>query len=165
LMDELLKPEVRALDPYGIDDMRSRAASLLCSHFLLHLQCLLNWEGFLLLWIQILNSLSNYYRTGNEILIEAIPESLKNVLLVLSASGAFPENPYEKSEGQLEGDSLKQKVIWDSTWEHIEPFLPDLRIELFPIPEVKIEVAEQTEEVKSEEVKPEEKPDENQKHL
>lgn len=49
---------------------------------------------------------------------EAVPESLKNMLLVMDSAGVFTS---------CEGHS----PLWDLTWERINTFLPNLRDELF----------------------------------
>lgn len=53
---------------------------------------------------------------------EAVPESLKNILLVMASSGYL----VEKSEG---GDEAQGK-LWMETWKRLDRFLPDLRKEL-----------------------------------
>lgn len=69
LLEELLRPEVRAADPAGIDDMRIRVASFLCNFFLQYLPQLLRWDGLVLLWTRLLDLMSAYFRTGNELLV------------------------------------------------------------------------------------------------
>lgn len=51
---------------------------------------------------------------------EAVPESLKNVLLVMSSSGYLTPPTKDPS----------QKELWVETWKRIDRFLPDLRKEL-----------------------------------
>lgn len=60
--------------------------------------------------------------------VEAIPESLKNVLLVMNASGVLipPSTPETRTELQQE--------LWQDTVLRIEEFLPGLMDELFPPP-------------------------------
>jgi brefeldin A-resistance guanine nucleotide exchange factor 1 len=55
---------------------------------------------------------------------EAVPESLKNVLLVMSASGFLLPPHDERTE--------EQAILWDATFERIQPFLPDLKGESLP---------------------------------
>jgi brefeldin A-resistance guanine nucleotide exchange factor 1 len=67
-----------------------------------------------------------------KIQVEAVPESLKNVLLVM-ASGGFLIRPEECAED--EGGKME---LWTQTWKRLERFLPDLKEELFPpMPEKK----------------------------
>jgi brefeldin A-resistance guanine nucleotide exchange factor 1 len=59
---------------------------------------------------------------------EAIPESLKNVVLVMNANGLLvpPERTETRSESQQE--------LWQVTHARIEQFLPGFMEELFPPP-------------------------------
>ena len=54
----------------------------------------------------------------SDLLFEAIPESLKNMLLVMESAKVF-----EGPEGPL--------PLWEQTWERIAKFLPNLKDELF----------------------------------
>lgn len=51
---------------------------------------------------------------------EAVPESLKNILLVMSTSGYL----VPKSEDP------NQEKLWFETWKRLDRFLPDLRKQL-----------------------------------
>lgn len=51
---------------------------------------------------------------------EAVPESLKNILLVMSTSGYL----VPKSEDP------NQEKLWSETWKRLDRFLPDLRKQL-----------------------------------
>lgn len=53
---------------------------------------------------------------------EAVPESLKNILLVMS-SGGYLAPPDQKPE---------QEELWRETWTKLDRFLPNLLPELFP---------------------------------
>lgn len=55
----------------------------------------------------------------SDLLLEAIPESLKNMLLVMDTANIF-----HTSEG---GESQ----LWKLTWDRIDTFLPHLKKELF----------------------------------
>lgn len=50
---------------------------------------------------------------------EAIPESLKNMLLVMDTAGIFQN-----------GDDVDSQ-LWRLTWDRIDTFLPHLKDELF----------------------------------
>jgi len=57
---------------------------------------------------------------------EAVPESLKNVLLVMNAVGILvPPGPNQ--------DDL-QKTLWSNTHERMERFLPGFLVDIIPIP-------------------------------
>lgn len=51
---------------------------------------------------------------------EAVPESLKNILLVMSSSGYLVPPSVDSS----------QEKLWVETWKRIDRFLPDLKKEL-----------------------------------
>lgn len=51
---------------------------------------------------------------------EAVPESLKNILLVMSSSGYLIPPSQDPSHEKL----------WSETWKRLDRFLPDLRKEL-----------------------------------
>jgi len=53
---------------------------------------------------------------------EAVPESLKNILLVM-ADGGYLVPPAENE---------KPSEIWEETWKCVDRFLPDLFREIFP---------------------------------
>ncbi|KZT03521.1 uncharacterized protein LAESUDRAFT_814616 [Laetiporus sulphureus 93-53] len=59
---------------------------------------------------------------------EAIPESLKNIILVMNATGLLvpPLEPDERNE--------RQKSLWVATQERIERFLPGFLIEVLSAP-------------------------------
>lgn len=67
-----------------------RAVTLLSKTFLHHLSGLLTLPSFHLLWLRALELLESFMRAPNsEMLAEAVPETLKNMLLVIGTSGAF----------------------------------------------------------------------------
>ena len=116
-----------------IDEVRIRACALLCKmflHFLPVFESQHMSEVVEDVWVKILSVLERYWRSGKESqlensslgqfdasLVEAIPESLKNMLLVMSTSGVFGGE-----DGRL----------WDLTWIKLEKWLPGVRDELFP---------------------------------
>ena len=53
-----------------------------------------------------------------------MPESLKNVLLVMHASGFLVPPHQPRTEEQV--------ALWDATFDRLDIFLPQLRQELFP---------------------------------
>ncbi|KAI5846901.1 hypothetical protein BZA05DRAFT_376959 [Tricharina praecox] len=121
LIGRLLKPEVFQADPRGMSDTRVQAATLLCKIFLHYLVLLSEWEGMLGLWLRILDIMDRLMNSGQgDHLEEAVPESLKNILLVM-ASGGF-----------LEPEADGKSQLWEQTWKRLERFLPDLKEELFP---------------------------------
>ncbi|XP_076292687.1 sec7 domain-containing protein garz [Lasioglossum baleicum] len=118
LLTQLLEP-IAADDPIGVEETRVRAAMLLSKVFLHHLTPLLTLPGFLPLWLTVLDLLRAYMHADNsELLFEAIPESLKNMLLVMSSTNVLASN----------------SNLWAPTWRTIDMFLPNLKEELFPEP-------------------------------
>ncbi|KAL6262376.1 hypothetical protein P5V15_007465 [Pogonomyrmex californicus] len=122
LLAQLLGP-IAANDPIGVAETRVRAAGLVSKVFLHHLTPLLTLPGFLPLWLTILEFLRTYMHADNsENLFEAIPESLKNMLLVMSSTNVL----------------VPSSNLWAPTWRAIDAFLPNLRTELFPEPPVAV---------------------------
>ncbi|KAF3483496.1 Sec7 domain-containing protein [Arthroderma uncinatum] len=124
LILRLLKPEVYQSDPLGMSETRVQAATLLCKIFLHYLVLLSEWEGMLDLWLKILDILDRMMNSGQgDSLEEAVPESLKNILLVM-ADGGYLVAPPNK-------DPTKDK-IWTETRKRLDRFLPNLFAEIFP---------------------------------
>ncbi|KAK6438732.1 GDP/GTP exchange factor for ARF [Oleoguttula sp. CCFEE 5521] len=125
LIGQLLKPDVYQMDPRGMAETRVQASQLLCKIFLHYLVLLSEWDGVLDLWTKILEIMERLMNTPqNEMLAEAVPESLKNILLVMSNGGHI----VPPSEAQNE----QQKLLWVETSTRLERFLPGLMAELFP---------------------------------
>ncbi|EKG16735.1 SEC7-like protein [Macrophomina phaseolina MS6] len=123
LINQLLKPETYQSDPGGMGETRVEAATLLCKIFLHYLVALSEWEGMLDLWVKILSIMDRLMNSGQgDNLEEAVPESLKNILLVMS-SGGYLVPPDQKPENE---------ELWRETWTKLERFLPNLLPELFP---------------------------------
>ncbi|XP_012524648.1 Golgi-specific brefeldin A-resistance guanine nucleotide exchange factor 1 [Monomorium pharaonis] len=122
LLAQLLGP-IASNDPIGVEETRVRAAMLLSKVFLHHLTPLLTLSGFLPLWLTVLELLRAYMHADNsELLFEAIPESLKNMLLVMSSANVLAPS----------------SNLWAPTWRAIDAFLPNLKAELFPEPPVAV---------------------------
>lgn len=64
--------------------------------------------------------------TSAQLQYEAVPEQLKNVLLVMQAQGVLVPPHLPRTEDQAK--------LWDATWARIDTFLPSLQLELFPSP-------------------------------
>ena len=128
LINQLLKPEVYQTDPGGMGQTRMQAAQLLCKIFLRYFVLLSQWEGVLDLWVKILGIMDRLMNSGqSDTLEEAVPESLKNILLVMS-NGGYLVPPSENPEKQTD----QQKQLWTETWTMLDRFLPDLMPSLFP---------------------------------
>ncbi|XP_028843973.1 Golgi-specific brefeldin A-resistance guanine nucleotide exchange factor 1 isoform X3 [Denticeps clupeoides] len=136
LLTKLLD-NISPADVGGMEETRMRACTLLSKVFLQHLSPLLSLPTFAALWLTILDFMDKYMHAGSsDLLLEAIPESLKNMLLVMDTAGIF-----------LSADSRTgYSALWEITWERIDCFLPHLREELFkqavmpePVPPVTVE--------------------------
>ena len=127
LIQQLLKPEVHQTDTAGMGETRVQAAQLLCKIFLHYLVLLSEWEALQEMWVKILDIMERLIASGqSDVLSEAVPESLKNILLVMGNGGYLV--PPTASEGQTD----QQSELWKETWTRLERFLPGLMTELFP---------------------------------
>lgn len=128
VIDELLKPQVYERDPAGIEEMRLRSSTLLCKVFLQYLPRLAtNQQAVITVLQRVIDLLERFMRTAHkEQMLEAIPESLKNVVLVMHSSGLLqrPSTP--------DGRSEMEKAIWTATSERIERFLPGFMDDVIP---------------------------------
>ncbi|RWS23038.1 Golgi-specific brefeldin A-resistance guanine nucleotide exchange factor 1-like protein [Leptotrombidium deliense] len=115
LLAKLLEP-LNICDPIGMDDTRMRATNLLCKVFLQHLTPLLTLPTFTALWLTILDFMDKFMKAEmqTDVVKEAIPESLKNMLLVMDTAQCL---------------SPSLAVI---TWDRIALFLPNLKDEILP---------------------------------
>ncbi|KZT56706.1 Sec7-domain-containing protein [Calocera cornea HHB12733] len=128
LMKELLKPQVYLRDPHGMSETRMRASGLLCKTFL-HYGMKMHEEGqvFTQLWVEVLDYLDKFMNSGkHDQLYEAVPESLKNVVLVLHAAGVLVP-PWEQQNAHAQ-------QLWDTTQQRMDRFLPSFLDELIPAP-------------------------------
>uniref|UniRef100_A0A8C9FEX9 Golgi-specific brefeldin A-resistance guanine nucleotide exchange factor 1 n=1 Tax=Pavo cristatus TaxID=9049 RepID=A0A8C9FEX9_PAVCR len=136
LLTKLLE-NISPADVGGMEETRMRASTLLSKVFLQHLSPLLSLTTFAALWLTILDFMDKYMHAGSsDLLLEAIPESLKNMLLVMDTAGIFHSADSRTGYSDL----------WEITWERIDCFLPRLRDELFkqtviqdPVPSMPME--------------------------
>ena len=114
ILHQLLE-DINPNDPSGVEETRMRAANTLSKVFLQRLNTLLGLENFLDLWVDILKCMKKYLHADNsELLAEAIPESLKNILLVMQTARLFEY----------------QSQFTIVTWKTLEDFLPNLQSEI-----------------------------------
>ncbi|CAJ1057648.1 Golgi-specific brefeldin A-resistance guanine nucleotide exchange factor 1 isoform X6 [Xyrichtys novacula] len=141
LLTKLLD-NISPADVGGMEETRMRACTLLSKVFLQHLSPLLSLPTFAALWLTILDFMDKYMHAGSsDLLLEAIPESLKNMLLVMDTAGIFHSADSRTGYSDL----------WEITWERIVCFLPHLREELFkqtvipdPVPSPPLEPVQPT---------------------
>ena len=154
---KLLKPEIYQVDPFGMNDTRAHAASLLCKIFLRYLDRLVEVGRMKDVWMKVLELLDRLMNAGAEgdALAEAVLEGVKNVLLVMDGTGylardeatAGPESHIQpvltEGDGAAEeavdgGEKQEAKSedvqIWPETVRRLDRFLPGLVQELFPPP-------------------------------
>lgn len=111
-------------------ETRLQATQMLCKAFLHYLTLLSEWDGMLDLWTRILGTMDRLMNSGqSNMLVEAVPETLKNVLLVM-ASAEHLVPPPATAESETRTD--QQKQLWTETWTRTEKFMPGLMPELFP---------------------------------
>ncbi|KAL2800397.1 hypothetical protein BJX66DRAFT_331975 [Aspergillus keveii] len=123
LILRLLKPEVYHSDPIGMGETRVQAATLVCKIFLRYLDQQPNAEGMLELWLKIIDILDRMMNSGqSDSLEEAIPESIKNIILVMADGGHLVPPSQDPSK----------ETTWTETKKRLDRFLPDLFKELFP---------------------------------
>ncbi|XP_077585431.1 Golgi-specific brefeldin A-resistance guanine nucleotide exchange factor 1 isoform X3 [Stigmatopora nigra] len=121
LLTKLLN-NISPADVGGMEETRMRACTILSKVFLQHLLPLLSLPTFAALWLTILDFLDKYMHAGSsDLLLEAIPESLKNMLLVMDTAEIF----------RSADSKTRYSDLWEITWERIDCFLPHLRDELF----------------------------------
>jgi len=109
-------------------ESRLRGSALLCKVFMhLELRESRAKTDFRLLWIQVLDLLDRLMNVSRgDQLHEAVPESLKNVLLVMNAVGILI--PPGSNQEDL------QKTLWSNTHERMERFLPGFLVDVIPVP-------------------------------
>ncbi|KAH9946245.1 Sec7-domain-containing protein [Epithele typhae] len=131
LLDDLLKPQVFMRDPLGMPETRLRASALLCKAFMQFEAREGQTADIRVLWIQVLDLLDRLMHVDRrDQLYEAVPESLKNVLLVMNATGLLVPPPSGADDHRAE----RQVALWAATHERIERFLPGFLDEVVPAP-------------------------------
>ncbi|KAG8989449.1 GDP/GTP exchange factor for ARF [Tulasnella sp. 427] len=130
ILEELLKPQVYVKDPQGMGEARLRVSTLACKSFLHFSVRSTDGAGDTLeLWLSLLKMMDRVMHSGKrDQAYEAIPESLKNVVLVLNASQVLlpPDHADTRTPQQVQ--------YWDCTKEQFDGFLPGFLEELIPSP-------------------------------
>ncbi len=104
----------------AMEETRTRAATLLGKVFLQHLAPLSTLPWFAPLWLTILDFMQRFIgAASSDLLADAVPESLKNMLLVMDTAGIFFSPDGSTTE------------LWSMTKEKLDTFLPQLMEELF----------------------------------
>ncbi|KAG9226057.1 hypothetical protein CCMSSC00406_0008719 [Pleurotus cornucopiae] len=132
LLDDLVKPQVNERDPQGMPESRLRAATFLCKAFM-HFEVRESQADadIRIVWIQVLDLLDRLMNVDkSEPLYEAVPESLKNVLLVMNAAGLLVPPSLEEDQR-----TERQRAVWASAHERMERFLPGFLTDVIPPPQ------------------------------
>ena len=145
LLLRLLKPEIYQLDVSGMSETRLQAATLLCKIFLRYLDHLVSCGRMPDVWIRVLELLDRMMNSGTSAdsesaLAEAVPENLKNILLVMAGSrylipptpSTAPHAQEVEAAGQDEQRTEEQDQLWRETDKRVRRFLPALMDETFP---------------------------------
>eukprot|EP00727_Mastigamoeba_balamuthi_P011736 m51a1_g7185 Golgi brefeldin A resistant guanine nucleotide exchange factor 1 (1460) ;mRNA; f:91629-97104 len=114
------------LHPFGstkdeADETRLRACTLLSKMFLQHLPTLSQHPEFTMLWADVLGFFEQYMALAKgpsssaDLLVEALPESMKNMLLVMTAIGVF------------ETVTPRGRELWELTCRALDRFCPGMR--------------------------------------
>jgi brefeldin A-resistance guanine nucleotide exchange factor 1 len=128
LLDELLEI-AQSNSPKDFRNMEVsllHAVKLLCKVFLQSLKDLSLQSSFGKLWLEVLDMIEKFMKVKlrgrrTEKLHEAIPELLKNILLVMKANGIL-------SKTSAGGEN----TLWEATWLQINKIAPSLQLEVFP---------------------------------
>ncbi|XP_062229060.1 ARF guanine-nucleotide exchange factor GNOM-like [Phragmites australis] len=127
LLDELLE----IAQSYSPKDFRNmevsllHAVKLLCKVFLQSLKDLSAQGSFGKLWLEALDMIEKFMIVKvrgrrTEKLQEAIPELVKNILMVMKASGILSKT------------STSENSLWEATWLQVNKIAPSLQSEIFP---------------------------------
>eukprot|EP00049_Salpingoeca_infusionum_P015828 m.311478 g.311478 ORF g.311478 m.311478 type:complete len:1667 (+) comp15956_c0_seq1:541-5541(+) len=118
LLDQLLVDSTR-YTPADLEELRLRSCNLLSKVVLQHLSELSQIPKWLTLWLRVLDYMHKFILAGHsERLSEEIPESLKNMLLVMTTQNVLTASSSETGE------------LWQLTWAKVSAISPDLYTEL-----------------------------------
>ena len=97
----------------AMEETRTRAATLLGKVFLQHLTPLATLQTFTALWLTILDFMEKFIKAAtSDLLADAVPELLKNMLLVMDTAGIFLtfSQPISNEQGST-------TPLWELTWD------------------------------------------------
>ncbi|KAF9518905.1 hypothetical protein BS47DRAFT_1379647 [Hydnum rufescens UP504] len=147
MVDDLLRPELDEDARHHhhhrgpLSESRLKASTLLCKsflHFEIGSTSTANPE-LRELWLIVLDFSDRLMRScgRQDQLFEAVPESIKNLVLVMHASGILVPPPAPPSSpGGLITDSRdeEQRLMWNETLDRMTPFIPGFLEDLIPSP-------------------------------
>jgi len=114
-----LNPVKGGLSKDSIENIRLRAISILCKTFLQFTPKLIVLPTFKILWEEILQFIADYINADSELLAEAVPLTLKNMLIVMHSNGILIPTDDPSTEDDL----------WKISWKKIDSFYPKLKEE------------------------------------
>ncbi|KAM3724305.1 Golgi-specific brefeldin A-resistance guanine nucleotide exchange factor [Dirofilaria immitis] len=124
LLQKLLE-NLSPMDPIGMEETRVRVMQLISKILLNHLTPLSLLASFRSLWLRLLDYMDQYLHADrSDLLSEAIPESLKNMILVMDNTQMFNNIP----------------GLYDMTVTRIGAFLPELLAEVMPGPPKRLDL-------------------------
>jgi len=133
----LLEALIAAPSDAGMTESRLRASALLCKAFMrFEMNNSVTGQDVTERWVQVLDYLERLMRTDqSDQLSEAVPESLKNVILVMQSAGILvPPTVAERSDPRDEPNRL----LWQITHDKIEQFMPGFIESVIPPPPVTV---------------------------
>eukprot|EP01091_Cochliopodium_minus_P008503 TRINITY_DN1946_c0_g3_i1.p1 TRINITY_DN1946_c0_g3~~TRINITY_DN1946_c0_g3_i1.p1 ORF type:complete len:1523 (-),score=479.02 TRINITY_DN1946_c0_g3_i1:241-4809(-) len=114
-----LSSQNSGIESSGLEQTRFRAFNLVTKVFLQLLPSLIKLESFCKIWLQTLIYNRIYMNLGSKLLFEAVPETLKNILLVMFDFKIL-----------VPGNILAGKDVWELTWMSVGEFCPNLKSDL-----------------------------------
>jgi len=102
------------IDLASLEEVQFRACHLLAKIFLHYLPLVYHLQQFDALWGRVLSYMARYLSLGSELLLEAIPELIKNMVLVMNNHRVFRQRPH----------------LWSYVLRELEEMIPDLLQEL-----------------------------------
>ncbi|KAH9180347.1 Sec7-like domain is implicated in guanine nucleotide exchange function [Lactarius sanguifluus] len=129
----LLEALIAAPSDAGMTESRLRASVLLCKAFMrFDMNDNVTGQNITERWAQVLDYLDQLMRTDrSDQLSEAVPESLKNVILVMQSAGLLvPPTVDERGDPRDEPNRL----LWQITHDKIEQFMPGFMGSVIPPP-------------------------------
>eukprot|EP00039_Didymoeca_costata_P033630 m.43318 g.43318 ORF g.43318 m.43318 type:complete len:1422 (+) comp9966_c0_seq2:120-4385(+) len=121
LLQALLDPPGKSAPGHALEESRVRSCQFLSKVFLQHLSELIKLDDFVTVWLTMLGYYGQYMKAGTDS-AESVPETLKNLLLVMSTQGIL--TPGSQTFPNCEN-------LWKKTQEGLDAFLPGLFNEVF----------------------------------
>ncbi|WCJ25708.1 ARF guanine-nucleotide exchange factor GNOM [Euphorbia peplus] len=128
LLDELLEisMESSAKNYRKMEESIILAMKVMTKAYLQQLQDLSQQPSFCKLWLGVLNRMERCMKAKfrgkrSEKIHELVPELLKNILLVMKATGLL-----------MPSDDIGGDSFWQLTWLHVKNICPSLQSEVFP---------------------------------